>query len=153
MAVTFLATKPSAADADIRALEQSLGVPLPNQYRAHLLAHNGGHPNPDLIIYRDRQGRSHGSDIAWFFNVGPYEYENLLWYRDTYRDRIPPATLPIGRSSGGSLFLLQLPGPGPQPVYFWDSNREPDDGEPVTAENVYWLATDFHAFLAAIAAP
>ena len=46
-----------ATDADVRELEVSVG-PLPADYRAFLLEHNGGRPEPDEFAISDVEGSS-----------------------------------------------------------------------------------------------
>jgi hypothetical protein len=44
---TFVQTEPTASLADIEAIEQEHGFTLPEDYKTHILAVNGGYPRLD----------------------------------------------------------------------------------------------------------
>lgn len=52
------------------ALEEHLGTPLPPDYRAFLLAHNGGVPARTTFAYTNNKGRSRTARLTWLYPLG-----------------------------------------------------------------------------------
>ncbi len=95
---------------EIDALENTIGKPFPEEYRAFLIEHNGGRPEPAIV---DIDGASQGaSQIQIFLGVtGPVESETLEWSWQVFQERIPERLLPIADDPFGNLFCLSLEGP------------------------------------------
>ena len=95
-----------------------------------------------------RKGTTQRGAVKAFlgFNT-PEETLNLDYALETFRDRIPARMFPIARDPGGSLILLAKSGPDACKVYFWDHEREADDGEPPTGRNLSLIADSLDAFL------
>lgn len=104
---------------EIDALENTIGKPFPEEYRAFLLGHNGGRPEPAIV---DIDGASQGaSQIQIFLGVtGPVESETLEWSWQVFQERIPERLLPIADDPFGNLFCLSLEGPDRGHVFFLD---------------------------------
>lgn len=67
---------------DIARLEATLGRPLPEQYRAFLLAHNGGRPTPNLVDIEEAHFK--GSDIHTIHGIHAADDANdIFWNLET----------------------------------------------------------------------
>jgi hypothetical protein len=147
MGTQFVETESPATLEMIEAVETELGAKLPQAYVEYLLRYNGGSPDPGTFNYRTPDGRMQRSTVAWFFSVGPHEYENLLEYYKDFEGRVPRDTLPIARDPGGSLILLGVVGERCGKILFWDRENEAPEGEPPWEKNVYPLADSLETFL------
>jgi len=132
---------------DIDELERSLGIALPNDYRAFLLKYNGGRPTPNGFPIEGLKGNPMGS-IQVFFGIGsPIESCNLDWNYATHNGRVPTNLFPIACDDGGDLVCLSLYGKDAGAVVFWDYFNEPD--EP-SYQNAYHIAGSLAEFLESI---
>jgi hypothetical protein len=117
--------------------EMSLGTKLPEPYRVHLLANNGGYVEGARAIYELHHvyGIHEGPEWARFPNM-----------RSLYNGLVPLDLLAIADDPGGNLICLVLRGADRGAVCYWDHERagEPDQG-------VTRLAPDFNAFLQGLA--
>lgn len=96
-------------DEEIRAFEERLGWPLPEEYRRFLLENNGGRPTPDVIDINGLPGGS--TDVQVFFGLDrSVKSSGLDWNLEMLRGRIDERLLPIACDSGGSVFCLSLHG-------------------------------------------
>ncbi|MDR7335405.1 SMI1/KNR4 family protein [Roseateles asaccharophilus] len=105
--------------ATIDSLQQSLKAKLPDAYTLFLLQNNGGSPEPNVI---DIPGISDSpTDVQVFFGLGsPTSSSDLLWNISLYENKVDEGYVPIGRDSGGNLFLIDI-GPGrPGSIFYWD---------------------------------
>jgi cell wall assembly regulator SMI1 len=134
--------EPVLQDNDIREVETKLGISLPSDYKEFLLAHNGGHPQPNAFTIPGSQPGT-WEVLEWFFGVHSGEYNNLLQKARVYRSRVPSELLPIATDPGGNLLCLSVSGPHIGKVYFWDHEEEVEEGEPPTYKNVYLVADSF----------
>lgn len=115
-------------------VEAELGVTLPADYRAFLLAYNGGSPVPDTVDVEKAPGTP--TDVQTFFGIGRHiESSGLVWNKRVLIDRIPEDCLPIACDSGGNLFCLAE---GGHVVYIDLDSPEPGK---------YLVAETFDAFL------
>ena len=142
---------PRLEEARLRELEGLIGSPLPADYRAFLLAHNGGKPSPSGFRF-DKKGRGYSeSSVEWLYGIqdgGEYFNSLELRYRG-YKGRMPPTIIPIGSDPGGNQVCISIAGPDLGHVYFWDHEREADtdeDEEP-GYDNLYFVADSFSSFL------
>lgn len=140
-----------ADPARVAALEASLGVPLPDDYRQFLLAHNGGRPKPAKFVFARRTGPYTDSLVDWFLALYDGEHSNLETVRGWLRGRIPPGLLPIAIDPFGNFVLLGLAGAAggaAGKVYFWDHEEEP--AQQPDWSNIDLVADSFDAFLAGL---
>ena len=144
--ITISDSQPPIQHHDITAIEQQLGIQLPSDYRTFLLAHNGGHPEPNTFpiqsFYADQYGL-----LEWFVCISPNDPNDLAHMMSTFHDRIPSNVLTIARDPGGNLLCMALTGANLGTVYYWDHEEEsPEDTLP-TYDNMYFVAPNFTALL------
>lgn len=141
----------------IRKFESHIGHTLPDEYRAFLLKHNGGHPDPDaftLNIFGDDE-----EDVVMCFfplrdlSLGSVEVENLEELRtwplhcawddlqddlvNLYEMELENPLLPIGTDGSSNYFCVVLAGDRQGSIAFLEHE---------TAESVE-LADSFSSFL------
>lgn len=121
----------------LAAFEKSLGTQLPEPYRAHLLAHNGGYADGarDICELHHVYGIHDGPQWARFPDS-----------QAIYGGLVPRNLLPIADDPGGNLLCIVLDGADRGAVCFWNHERA---GSPV--HSVTQLAPDFGAFLRGLA--
>jgi hypothetical protein len=122
----------------LAAFEASLGTSLPDPYRAHLLAHNGGHVEGARKIHELHH--VHG------IHDGP-QWARFPDSQAIYGGLVPRNLLPIADDPGGNLICLVLTGANRGAVWFWDHERA--GGNPT--DGIMELAPDFDAFLQGLA--
>jgi hypothetical protein len=71
----FKGTEEPATSADIEAIEQEYGFTLPDDYKAHLLTHNGGWPTRTTFLQPepDEPGEFIAREVSEFASVGAGE--------------------------------------------------------------------------------
>jgi len=129
-----------ASDADIRQVEEVLGVRFPADYRAVLQAHQGQMPEPSDF----KVGR--GNDVlSCLLHATPSVRDNqyhLLSGYEIIRDYLPPTVFPIAETPGGNKICLDYRTSSDAPVIIhW--NHELDEDQAITL-----LAPSFTDFLA-----
>jgi SMI1-KNR4 cell-wall len=136
-------------DRKIKNAERQMGRSIPLAYRNFLLEHNGGHPDQsDFRMAGVRKGTTQIGTVKSFLGINlPEETLNLDYVLETFRDRVPTNLFPIARDPGGNLILIAENGFDAGKVYFWDHERESDEGEPPTDRNLYLIANSFDEFL------
>lgn len=145
-------SKPPITEKQLAATERKLKISLPPQYRAFLLRHNGGWPEPDSFVFKQGRGSYSDSTVNRFLAIHDGPHSNFVEYFKTYKTehpRVPEELVPIANDPGGNLICIALAGDRPGAVYFWDHEEEADfrDGEPATWDNVHLVADSFDAFL------
>lgn len=131
----------SVGDADIRALENAVGILLPQDYRSFLRKSNGGSPVPSLLDISAMRTVS----IQLFFAVlSAASSQTIAGVKAQFRDRMPAEFVPIARDSAGNLLLMAAGGV----ISFWDHELEADDdaAQPYYG-NITTLAPSFSALL------
>lgn len=131
---------------NIESLEQfetSNEIVFPDDYKSFLIEHNGGIPSFNIVP-------SVKTDVQVLFGMhsGPY-WANFFDHVDMYQDRIPSWYIPIGRDSGGNLFIMSLWKGNHGLVAFWRHEDEAKDHQNANEyfENVTFIADSFHQFL------
>lgn len=123
-----------ATEIDVSHFEMGLAVRLPDDYRAFLIKHNGGYPDPD--------GFRGGDDVLNFF-YGLWQKHGDLNYEElSHRNFIPKEMIPIACDPFGNAVLLEVRGPHRGRVWFWDHERW---GDPAGAVSL--LAGSFTEFV------
>lgn len=131
---------PLPSEADVTALEQRIGVTLPDDYRRYLLEYNGGFFDDALIP-------QHGEDrplteLETMNGIGAADECAELGLRQDillFDDNEPPQILPIGRTLGNYLILLVT---------------HPDENGSIllrTFTESFWLADGIEDFFALLA--
>jgi hypothetical protein len=146
MGVEVIESSTPLTEANLVRAEQRMGRPIPPAYRAFLLAHNGGRPEPYAFQMEGRHGNPRqGGCVDWFLGIdtGRYysELENIV---KSASNRISPHLFPIGTDPGGNLICLSTSVSDEGAVYFWDHEFE---GETPSRDNVYFIASSLEAFL------
>ncbi len=138
------------AEEDVAELERLIGRRLPDDYRAFLLANNGGMPVPDAFPIHGFPEEDEG-EIQVFFGIGrEVESSDLSWNVNTFKERVPPNLLPIACNSGGDLICLSVSGDDVGAGLFWDST---DERDAPGYENVYKISDTFKGFVESICDP
>jgi cell wall assembly regulator SMI1 len=159
-------TEAPATRADLEAIEQQYGFTLPEDYKTHILEHNGGWPQRSAFLEVRADGTRVKRDISDFYSVrhgeSPLERKMELLY-----DQLHPDLVPFGRDTGGDLFVLSV---GPQDygsVYYighefykapeYDYDEETDESTPPApldyGSGVTLLAHSFSAYLEGLREP
>lgn len=113
MNVTIFNTASPLTEEDIDQAEQRIGQPIPAAYRAFLIAHNGGQPDPDGFSSYAENGEVHDQSlVSWFFGLNTGSYYNDLeqHYQLVLERRVPSDLLPIASDPGGNLICLSVDG-------------------------------------------
>ena len=149
MTTKIVSTGPRLTEKRIARAEKALGVSFPAVYRRFLLEHNGGYPDdPHFRMPGARKGSTRLGAVVDFAGIDtPEETTNIDYLLQTFQDRVPARMFPIARDPGGNLILLSSKGKDAGTVYFWDHEREADDGESPTERNLVAIADSFDAFL------
>lgn len=146
MTITHAGSPQTATD--LAACAAGIARPIPPAYRAFLLQHNGGHPDPADFRFADSTGD--GGSVAAFLGVNAPDFMDLEHHLHVYRNRIPPTLFPIARDPGGNLIPLATAGPDHGTVYFWDHEAEAEEGDPPTTANLTRIAANFAGFLSSL---
>lgn len=103
----FISTKEPATLADIQAIEREYDFVLPEDYKAHLLANNGGWPTRKTFIQLAEDGERIERRISDFKSIkhGPLKLERSL---ESLHDQLHPDLVPFGSETGGDLFVLSV---------------------------------------------
>lgn len=131
-------------DADLDAFEQQVGVRFPAEYRAFLLAHNGGRVEPRTFA-EDSSGL-----IQYFLSIGPPIDAARVWDTFKHREypRMPPEHIPIAECDNGDLVTMVIDGPRCGEIFHWDHEEEGD--ETYTYDNLTFIATSLDELLAGL---
>jgi hypothetical protein len=141
-----IADAAEVTEDSLHGIEQKYACHLPSDYRAFLLAHNGAFPSPACVTFKEA-GRLTTSDVFCFFAMDDArDWASLEWHEETYRERLPKSTLPIGRDSCGNLWLLSLRRDDAGSIFFWDHGSY-DTFDETDLEHWPKLAPSFTAFL------
>jgi hypothetical protein len=158
------------SESEIVAIEDGLGVRLPEPYRTFLATYGasmfgGASPDNPYIEFRwlasmPPQFQGVNGLLACFYGAERHEHD-MLGLRTRiryYSGRMPESIIPIG-DSWGSQICLGVKGAEAGKVYFWDEQNEPQDeedyledfGEPrppgAMFQNVHLIADSFEDFL------
>jgi hypothetical protein len=131
--------------ARLRAFEARIGAALPEDYRAFVLAHNGGCPVPCDFLISAAEGES-SLHHTYGLHDGP-AYLRLDDALDSYGPQLPEGLLPIADDPGGNAICLGLVGAARGRVYFWDHET---GSEPPSWGDVIEMAPSFTAFCAGL---
>lgn len=130
-----------ALDAkELKDFEISNDIVLPEDYKAFLMAYNGGQP-----IYTENEDHPL---VKWFygFHEGPL-WSNIYHAIDVYHNRIPSWYLPIACDPFGNLFLMSLYPDNYGLVTFWDHETEAEGDANQYFDNMRAVADSFTLFI------
>jgi ankyrin repeat protein len=130
-----------ASEDDIRAFERQYSMTLPSDYRAFLLEHNGGRPEPSTFDIVNNASAVH---YLYGLHAGP-NWASLPDTVDAFRDRMPAELLPIGADPLGNQICLAVASDHEPKVFFWVHEQEPET-QP-SYENCTPIGDSFSTFL------
>ena len=148
----FTGTEDPAVLADIEAIEQEYSFVLPEDYKVHILQHNGGSPERSIFVEVRPDGEQTPRDISDFYSVR-YGVSTLEDSLDAFYDQLHHDLVAFGSDASGDQFVLSV---GPQDygsVYyisheFYKPPKRKDKKLPRQYGNgVSFLAPSFTAFL------
>ena len=118
-------------EKQIVAFEKEIGYKLPKFYRAFLLMHNGGVPNPNIFKTKDDK---YESDVRALFSLNiNQDAFNLKHHYNLLQDRLHKSSLAIGYTSTGDFIILKLTS---GQVLFFDHE----------IENLFLISYSFNTF-------
>lgn len=149
--LNFSNTEPSINLEQIKLLEELSELKFPEEYKKHLISHNGGQCQPNRFKFIE-DGKTTESSVDWFLAIYDGEYDNLRSYIEIYKmekKRMPLHILPIAHDPGGNLICISCGGNDLGHVYFWNHEREVDydlysDDD---YSNLYLISSNFTEFL------
>ena len=158
----YLGTNQAPATADFEALEVKYSFKLPEEYKAHLLQHNGGRIRGGAMFQQPatEDGARPQRRLRNFKSVryGTSTVEKAL---ENMRDELHDDLVPFASESGGDVFVLSV---GPKDygsIYYlahefytppeYEYDEETDESTPPApldyGSGVHFLAPSFTAFL------
>jgi hypothetical protein len=102
MTTRITESAPRISETQLREVEQRLAIVLPDDYRAFLLAYNGGRPMPGWVRYSDDE--SEVADLTQFYSASEVETETT----GLRKYRVPNFYVPIGAVSDEESVVLSL---------------------------------------------
>lgn len=137
--------------SQIEEIEKLVGLNFPEEYKEHLLQHNGGQCMPNIFSFTEK-GKITNSCVDWFLTIYDGEYDNLKNYIDTYKSddkRLPSHLLPIAHDPGGNLICISCGNDDSGSIYFWDHENEVDYSVMGDKDytNLYLIAKNLHEFI------
>ena len=146
--------RPAAAPAtqeQIAAVERSLGVRYPEDFRALAPAIHGASPSPDefALVYPRNRRRSGGFiSVVLSFDPGTgYDFVLKLVEAQRRDGVLPAGVVPFGKDGGGDMvaFDFRRDPVNPPVVYVASTNASDDEGD---EGHIVPLADSFTGFLA-----
>lgn len=120
--------------------EREIKAQLPNQYRAFLLQHNGGKPQPACFMAPDDPLAGDDSlwcerEVVWFFALHHNAWDDsteegsLAWplqeaWRDLSSEQPESNLLPIGKDWSGNYICIGYAGEEQEHILFYDHEYE-----------------------------
>jgi cell wall assembly regulator SMI1 len=126
--ITFLESETPITRNDIAHLENLLKLKLPEEYKNHLLKHNGGRCKPNVFKFHENNKLAR-SNVDWFLAIYEGKYDNLNKYIENFkldRKRMPFHMVPIAHDPGGNLICISCGQNDYGFIYFWDHENEVD---------------------------
>jgi cell wall assembly regulator SMI1 len=139
MAVGYRNREAPAPPELVDRLEQRIGQRLPDDYRVYLLQQDGG------------RLQDNNRAVKHIFGIGQVpDYASMWRTLETYSERVPTWLLPVAGDEYGNLFAISLRAADLGSVWFWNHEREADEDEPPSEDNVELKAPSWAAFLGGI---
>jgi hypothetical protein len=127
-----LMSRTQKRETAIRAVEQRVGSRLPAAYRRFLIKDGGVYEGPSA----DVNGLSGIVALKCFLVPWGKGDLNLGRVLDAFHDRVPPRFLPVARGPGGDLFCIEISGRTAGSIWFWDHEKEAEEGDPPHEKNL-----------------
>lgn len=143
MQIEFESTGEPVTEKQLRAVEKRLGLPLPAAFRRILLKFNGGRTVRNVFAVPGWGDCS----VEQFLGITSGTRGDLLSVSESYRGRIPAEMIPVAYADNGNLVCLCVSGTDVAAVFLWDHEREAEEGEPPTRDNLSRVADGFEEFL------
>jgi cell wall assembly regulator SMI1 len=120
--------------------EKEIGHRLPADYRAFLLAHNGGRPNPSDFFFPGERDAFDTLHHTYGLHDGP-DYFRLDIAYESHKEFIPTTLVPFADDPGGNAYCIGIAGKHSGKVYFWNHEMA------WSPEGLRLLANSFTEFL------
>jgi len=117
----YVKARPSRSD--IRRVEASLGVSLPEDYLKCVKRHNGGRPQPCAF---DAPGRK-SAVFQHLLRIDPDAENGVTATLDALKDHIPAGYVPFAADPFGNYLCFEYPASGEPQIVFWDHESEGSD--------------------------
>ena len=140
---------PKLDEKKVTAFESRHGFTLPDQYRQFLLWTNGGIPSPDVSFTFVEDGKATDSVIDQFYMLKKNDDDmNLDEAIEMFVEagRMPAHFLPFASDQFGNQLCLSLAPSDLGVVYFWNHEKEPEDGSQATGDHILRVVHGFDAF-------
>lgn len=131
-------------EEDLKHLESTLGVKLPQDYRAFMMIHNGGKPTVGVFNFAERGAQTSASVRRFFTLDDSHKFYSLNKHISIYHGRHPPGMVPVACDSFGNLILLDCADEHYGSVFFWDHENEDPSG---SRRNLSLISRSFDEFL------
>lgn len=136
---------------EIENFEKQHDLVFPQDYKEHLLSHNGGRCTPNIFIFTE-QGKKSRSRVDWFLAIYEGEYDNFGKYLEIYKEnnkRMPTHIFPIAHDPFGNLICISNGKKDFGYIYFWNHECEIDYNVEKEDEysNLYLIAPSFVEFI------
>lgn len=149
--VNFFETEVPIDLSKIKAIENLIGLTLPDEYKQHLLKYNGGQCLPNCFKFTENNNETYSS-IDWFLAIYDGEHDNLENYITIYKieeRRLPQHIVPIAHDPGGNLICISCGENDYGHIYFWDHEKEISNTtylETRKYNNLYHVASSLNKF-------
>jgi hypothetical protein len=140
------------SDVRLAEVERKFKIRLPDAYRAFLLKHNGGVPEPDGVCWK---GKKEPAEVCRrFFSIDSgRDFDDWVKQFERMKDEdepiLPLRLVPIASDPFGNFFCLSVLGKDAGKIYFWH-HEEAYKGKPrrdVPDDGVFLMADSFEKFL------
>jgi hypothetical protein len=142
--IEILDQGPQLDVAQIAAYEQRYGLQLPEDYKAFLLAYNGGRPEPSNFKICNFKNNPVGR-VKAFLGIGRSpDFWNLDYFFREIPNALPKEVQPIASTSGPDYVVLSIGKNDFGTVYYWDAYNAP---KKPSRTDLYYVAKSFTEFL------
>jgi hypothetical protein len=139
---------------DVRLFERYLGHGLPADYRAFLLAVNGGYASSSYCVFTLRRGGRHDESVLnTLYSLNATE-DDLTAAQKHYNPdaALPKGLLQIGYDGMGGRIVLPLSGPHRGEVWYLDTEDDSEDWPSTRSDwfersDVWKIAGSFREFM------
>lgn len=132
-------------EEEIEQLESQTGISLPVDYKAFLLEHNGGEPDPSEFQTKDGKVQSF---VSYFLPISNLVDDNLLEEIEglSQAGQIPSNLIPIATDPADNRIVLSVEGKERGKVYYWAWDEE-DDNHIASYKYIRLIADSFDDFI------
>ncbi|MBA3856022.1 MAG: hypothetical protein C0507_03845 [Cyanobacteria bacterium PR.3.49] len=131
--------------AEIEQLESHTCISLPADYKAFLLEHNGGEPDPSDFVTRDGKVESF---VSCFLPISNLVEDNLLEEIEgiSQAGQIPSNLIPIAIAAPDNRIVIAFKGKERGKVYYWAWDEE-DENHIASYKYIRLIADSFDDFI------